>query len=360
LNNNLQEKIKKLSEPLGEFISCIEMTPDASQRRYYRLALKNPNGEAISAVVMQFLSTTSPEASGGIEVSSDEACVSLTNFYREHKVAVPKLYVDARDESILIIEDLGDRTLGEILLKQNDNKEVLFEYYSKAIDQILAIQEISHEKIGEHFAFKRSFSEQQYIKEMEELFDYSFSRLSINNEDLGSYFPFLAKELSALPTILSHRDFHSWNIIIDSNDDIRVIDFQDSLMATRCYDLVSLLNDRDTDSYLGVNLYQKLLSYFYEKISFKEDFFFEYNRVLLQRDIKVVGRFAKLSSERGLKHYEQWIPGTLKRIGCTLGRLSKSKPEYADFLDVLVNTYPEVAAGALLEIPFLESEANEG
>jgi len=54
--------------------------------------------------------------------------------------------------------------------------------------------------------------------------------------------------------------------MVTENNKLGVIDYQDALMATRCYDVVALLNDRDTDSALGMLLTPNLLEYFSVRI----------------------------------------------------------------------------------------------
>ena len=118
-------------------------------------------------------------------------------------------------------------------------------------------------------------------------------------------------------------------------------------MSTRCYDVVALLNDRDTDSILGPELYRTLLDYFLNlSEGSKTEILAEYWRVLLQRDLKVAGRFRKLSRSRGLVSYERWVPGTLTRIGRTLRTLAGEDPLYAAFLEMLVARDEFIRAGS--------------
>jgi len=142
----------------------------------------------------------------------------------------------------------------------------------------------------------------------------------------------LAEELSELPFRLAHRDFHAWNLMCKPSGELGVIDFQDALLAPYPYDLISLLNDRDTDSALGEALSSELMSRFSSLIDApKARFSLDCTRTLLQRDLKVVGRFAKLNQERGLSHYLQWIPGTMRRVERGLKLLSTEDEVYANF-----------------------------
>ena len=54
----------------------------------------------------------------------------------------------------------------------------------------------------------------------------------------------IAAELSARPRVLCHRDYHSFNLMLDKHDRLRIVDHQDARMGPASYDLVSLLLDR--------------------------------------------------------------------------------------------------------------------
>ncbi len=327
-----------------------QITPDASLRRYFRIFLKN---EKKTLVAMHFDSLASPEASGRNSITSDLAFVELAEFLGNNKIAVPKIIFNALDQGILILEDLGDVQLFSLIKKSVPER--IEKLFKKAIDQILLLQKIPPQK--DFFPYQRSFTAEQYYREMLELVDFSLQNLNPKKEDikkLDNFYKELALCLEKMPKFLVHRDFHAWNLLVQK-DNIRVIDFQDALMATQSYDLVSLLNDRDMDSLLGENLYKKLVHYFFENINVnKKNFFADYDLVLLQRDLKVSGRFYKLANARGLSAYKQWIPGTLKRLGSTLERISSYKKEnsFSEILEILSLYYSELKSGAEKKLRF--------
>ena len=331
-----------------------EMTPDASLRRYFRVRLSE--GPANTALAMVFDSIACAEHSGGVSVTTDQAYVSLSEYLSARGILVPELYVDfthAPNEnlgpkSMLLIEDIGDRHLKDI--HRTKDKNQVFRSYQEAINQLITFQRIAFDK--HYFSFQRQMSRELYEAEMMELVDYTLPGTGLRDAQgraLSAGFSELATYLCDQPQVLVHRDFHSWNLMIDANERIRIIDFQDALLGTRCYDVVALLNDRDTDSMLGRDCYKKLLQYFFEQCSSdSSDVEDEYFYVLLQRDLKVAGRFSKLSKERGLLNYEAWIPGTERRIGEVLARVCRgtSVPKWLQSMrDILVEHLPSVSRG---------------
>ncbi|MBP9839078.1 MAG: phosphotransferase [Proteobacteria bacterium] len=305
-------------------LEIIPLTQDMSLRRYFRLLLQTPTAEKKKTMLaMYFDSVKCPEVGGGVSVNSDVSFVELANFFNNHSVAVPVIYHQALDKQLLFLEDLGNKHLADLLFAENKSTKELEKYFALALDQIVLIQKIPLNP--NFFAYQRGFNETTYVNEMMEIVDYTLQGKPITEhekQELSVFFKFHAGELLKLPKVLSHRDFHAWNLIIE-NDQIRIIDFQDALISTRPYDLVSLINDRDVDSSLGVDLYKALIRKFITKLGVApEEFYAEYDLVLLQRDLKVAGRLAKMVVMRGLTQYAKWIPGTLTRIGNTLARIN--------------------------------------
>ncbi len=341
--------------PAAEVLGIHALTPDASLRRYFRVTLGNPKD---SIVAMVFDSVLSAEA-GGRSVTSDRSYVELTRFFSVYGIRVPELLFDDEAQQLLLIEDLGDCLLANLLLedcqtREGDRRaELVEELYRSAIEQIERLQAIPPKK--GFFPFERSFTAELYRRELSEFEDYVLRPAAASPELINlsrATFSFIAQELARLPQVLVHRDFHSWNLMVDAANGLRVIDFQDALMATRSYDLVGLLNDRDTDSALGFERYRRLLHYFYERTGATEEFWAEYDLVLLQRDLKVAGRFNKLSRERGLTGYEKWVPGTQRRIGETLARLARRDNRWCLIRDALASTVLDVARGVETGVEF--------
>jgi len=146
---------------------------------------------------------------------------------------------------------------------------------------------------------------------------------------LRKIFVEIAHRLDSQPPCYSHRDYHSWNLMIHDGD-VAVIDFQDALLAPAQYDLASLLNDRVTDGIVQPPLQERLINYYIDKRSesvnhsiHRDDFSEVYLLSVIQRDLKVVGRFYYLDVVKGKPGYKKFIPPTLRRLKRNLGRLAQ-------------------------------------
>ena len=317
------------------------ITPDASGRTYFRLFHAEGSSDLSSSVVMKFASLMPPEVGGreGERVLTDTAVVMLTRFFRSKGVLVPELYLDARDEGLLLIEDLGKELIGDAVLEERFTKSQIDIMYSLALEQLERIQAI--DAVDDFFIFERSFTEEVFLSEMSEYSEYFLPQFSLSKEEgklVQELFKSLAKELVSSPQSLCHRDYHAWNLVFDKKGAVRVIDFQDALVGPRAYDLASLLNDRDMDSALGAERSAMFVKSFADQIGAGGEFFDEYDRALLQRDLKVVGRFEKFAQAQGMDKYKKWVPGTSKRIFKSLKSIcdsSDSLPVYREFLQML-------------------------
>ncbi len=310
--------------------------------------------EEETVLAMIFDSVRPAEVGEGATRNSDDAYVELSHFFSQAGIAVPKLLFDGRNEGILLVEDLGDILLGEVLLGNGGpGYETVSseELYRLAIAQSIHLQQIP-KQVG-FFPFERRFNVDLYEREMSEFSEFFLPPFAPSTREISccqEFFAYLANEVANLEYALCHRDYHSWNLMVDAEGALRIIDFQDALMAPKLYDLVALLNDRDTDQALGEELYHRLLEHYRVSASYGPEFYFDYYRVLLQRDLKVVGRFAKLVSVRKLPLYGRWIPGTFARVrrGLTeLGALNPNIPPVAlEFQRILERIQPNVERGA--------------
>ena len=224
-------------------------------------------------------------------------------------------------------------------------------WYQKAIDELLLLQvRGTKERDDSCIAFQQRFDFRLYMWEFDHFLEYGLEKrpgTTINQTsktELRNAFVEIARRLDSLPPCLSHRDYHSWNLMIH-DEAVAVIDFQDALLAPPQYDLASLLNDRTTDSVIQPDLEEKLVDYYIdrrvdmEKQTINRDEFTEmYLLSAIQRDLKVVGRFYYLDIVKGKTAYKKFIPPTVHRLKRNLARL----PQTQRLIPILAEHYEEM------------------
>lgn len=133
------------------------------------------------------------------------------------------------------------------------------------------------------------------------------------------------------PQVFVHRDYHSRNLMLVTNGNPGVLDFQDAVEGPLTYDLVSLLKDcyirwpvkrvRDW----AVQFYAGLGHNIRDRVDF--DLFIRYFELMgVQRHLKAAGIFARLNHRDGKPAYLEAIPRTLSYVTEFDGRYDELQP----------------------------------
>jgi aminoglycoside/choline kinase family phosphotransferase len=325
----LEEQIRESLGAGVELAALSALAGDASSRRYYRAQLQGQTPHQ-SVIVMQL-----PEDSG-LPMSSEELAVfkeaprelpfvNVHRFLSNLGVHVPAIYAYRQSDRIVLLEDLGDTALWDRVQGSTDD-EVLA-WYRKAIDELLLLHTRGvRQRDDQCIAFQQRFDRKLYLWEFEHFIEWGLEKrpgAAVAPETapaLRRAFAAIAGILDAQPACLSHRDYHSWNLMVH-RENVRVIDFQDALLAPPQYDLASLLNDRITDRVIRPDLEQRLVEYYIDRSSAlsgapvdRQQFFEIYRLSAIQRDLKVIGRFYYLDLVKGKPGYRRFIAPTARRL----------------------------------------------
>lgn len=131
----------------------------------------------------------------------------------------------------------------------------------------------------------------------------------------------------AQPQVGVHRDYHSRNLMILPDQTVGVIDFQDAVVGPLTYDLVSLL--RDCYLVFPEQVITRLVTDFYQQCMREQlisssvtvsEFVRWFDWMGLQRHIKVLGIFARLSFRDGKDSYLADIPRVFDYVTDVAGR----------------------------------------
>jgi len=151
----------------------------------------------------------------------------------------------------------------------------------------------------------------------------------------------IAARLAAMPPVFVHRDYHSRNLM-HAGGDWAIIDFQDAVTGPLAYDLVSLLRDSYID--WPETVVEREIAAFWQDArnagltdqhldAFREDFAW----VAVQRHLKVLGIFARLSRRDGKHGYLDDLPLTWRHLQWALERA----PELAPLAELIDGLHPE-------------------
>ena len=281
---------------------------DASFRTFYRLISKKKNKIIVVAKKEKYKNLV--------------AYTAINKFLRGNGILAPKLYHYNFNRGIIIIEDFGNISIYNTLLRKK-NKLLI---YKKLIDLLLRIQKIKPKykikniKNGSHLISK--YSNKHLHKESDLFFDWYLPTLlgkkrSQNLKKKGKkILSKLYNKLNFSNSYFVHRDYHAQNLI-KVGKKIGIIDSQDALIGNPAYDLVSLIDDVRIKT--TRKLKKQILNYYLKKTSiisknnlnkFLEDF----DILSIQRNLKIIGIFSRLFKRDKKKQYLKFIPYTWNLI----------------------------------------------
>ena len=288
------------------------VSADASFRKYYRLVEGNE-----SVVVMD----------SSLELDSLPPFIDVTSRLINAGVKAPKILEKNESDGYLIIKDFGDAQLLYALTDSNFKG-----LYSNAMDEILMMQKADSSKLPlydkDFLHFEMDLMKEWYLGENLKL------TLSDTQKEL------IANTLDSISDVVLeqpqdvfvHRDFHSRNIMLTPNEEIGIIDYQDAMSGAITYDLVSLLKD----CYIAFKRedIEELALAFRDKLGLQtedKEFLKWFDFMGMQRHIKVLGIFSRLSIRDGKDGYLKDIPLVLKYTLETASRYEETK-KFAKFL----------------------------
>ena len=155
-----------------------------------------------------------------------------------------------------------------------------------------------------------------FIEESNLFFDWYLNTEKVTKNSFKEFnyvFLPLLEKFADLPQVLVHRDYHIDNLfyLAKRKNFLRcgLIDYQDAVIGPCVYDLVSLTQDARID--IPKQLESHLIKYYLKKNNFidKELFRYCYNIIAIQRHLKVLGIFSRLSiREIIIKQYLNHLP----------------------------------------------------
>lgn len=298
------DRLKIFLEQNGQAPTIAPLTPDASTREYFRI---DWNGApAIACVYSEPF------------ISEEHSYIDVSALFHAASLPVADIYAENGEAGIIVHEDFGDVILRDVLLRSdNIEKE---KYLSQAIELIARIQAATVTARRRHsIASRLSFDFEKLSWELDFFTTHYFETLRkrpLSASDAAALkreLDEVAHELAGRASVLTHRDFHAANLMLDKNSEMRIIDHQDARIGSASYDLVSLLLDRVTELPSPEWLAEKRLFLNRERVRLglanieEAEFTDEFRLQTIQRCLKAIGTFSYQSVNRGKTYFLQYI-----------------------------------------------------
>ena len=283
----------------------IKIKGDASFRTFFRKKDNQKNSIIVLAKKEKFKNLVVYDA--------------INKILQKNNILAPRLYKENYNQDYIEIEDFGNKTVFQELIKRRKNK---FIYFKKIINLLIKIQSIRNRQIH---TFKNKkylipkYEKRILIKEANLFCDWyvkkNFSKTDIKkfSKDFRKVIKKLSTRLTLKENVFVHRDFHVSNLMLIKKG-IGLIDSQDALVGNRAYDLASLIDDVRFKT--SKSLKKRIFNYYLKeqkKIDvrkFKNDF----EILSVMRNLKIIGIFTRLAIRDGKKDYLKLIPYAWKLI----------------------------------------------
>jgi aminoglycoside/choline kinase family phosphotransferase len=346
----------------GSAVDAVDpMRGDASSRSYARVRLSGGGApQTLVVMIMQDASVAlSSEELGvyGEGGPKELAFVNVGRFLGRLTDAVPAIHGVSDDSRLLVLEDVGDVPLWDAAAARPAD------LFGKALDVLADLQARATDDRTGCYAFVQAFDEKLFAWEFQHFLEYGIAAgapaalVEASRKELEA----VAGRLAALPRVFAHRDYHAWNIHVQPSETgprLRLIDFQDALLAPALYDVASLLTDRITPERITPALEESLLVHYFSRqkagrLDSLEATRRAYRLVALQRVLKVVGRFHYLNDVKGKPHYLSFLPG----VCLTAHRLLATSDGVSATAELFTAAGRDPGSGRDLGRPYVEGVA---
>jgi len=266
---------------------------DASDRTYYRLSRNNQ-----TLVLM--------DASKAI--STVKSFLKVTTFLAKKEYSVPEVFCADIKNGYLILEDLGNHTLDNYLIK---HPEHLSTVYYCAVDLVVALSSLANPTFPK---FDNTF----FLNELSIFVDWYLPYIGnlLSKKVLENFNTCWNKPLEYLllndsNNVFVHKDMHCRNLFWLpqrlGKKSIGIIDFQSAKSGSFVYDITSLIYDCRFPMSQGMR--QNFLNKFMVTKQIDPNIFKNLCDIYVaQRNIKILGNFAHIYKQKNNSSYLKYLP----------------------------------------------------
>lgn len=329
--------IKWLHDDCGLICCAIDqLLGDASGRRYFRISnIVHSQCILDDQEALSYIAMDAPAIS-----ETNHAFVSIANGLRAIGIHTPKIIQADVRQGFLLMTDFGDATLLKVL--NPVNAEVL---YQKALKALATIQACTNIPAYQVPPFTEAFMWQEWAWHKEWFLGKLLSLPLSSCAGLEDCYAYLMKEIAQQPQVFMHRDYHSGNLMLLSNQEIGVLDFQDAFIGPVTYDLVSLLRDcyiawPETQVKAWVIAYWSLLHPPLQ-VS-QETFLYWFDHMSIQRHLKALFTFARKHIRDSQSNYLTHVPRTLHYILSASAKYPALAPLHQFYLTNVIPAFTSI------------------
>jgi aminoglycoside/choline kinase family phosphotransferase len=281
------------------------LSSDASFRRYERL-----KGENKSLMLMD----APPERENIVPF------INIDNYLIRRGLSAPEIYAEDTTSGLMLLEDFGDDSFTNVLsgksaLSPKCNEQ---ELYLAAMDVLIQLDRSTLP------TKTPDYDGELLLKECTKLTDWYLPNVNPNAntnvvvEEYIRIWEELLKFDKVSDDVVVLRDYHADNLMwLPMRNGVRnvgLLDFQDAVVGSPVYDIISLLEDARRD--VSKQTVDACISHYLatRKSIDKKNFEVAYAILAAQRNCKIVGIFARLAIRDNKPRYLNYLPRVWKHI----------------------------------------------
>jgi aminoglycoside/choline kinase family phosphotransferase len=291
----LPEGVKPFLEAAAWGDAAIEpLAGDASFRRYFRI-------RAESGATAMLMDAPPPH-------EDPRPFLHVAKYLCGAGFRAPQILAEDLARGLVLIEDFGDDRMREHIDAHPEDEVAI---YTHAVDTLVRLAKAPVAQLA-------AYDAAAYLRETALLAEWYLPAMGIAT-DVAEYEAIWREALAPLcenkwqqVTVL--RDYHAENIMLLSDGEQGLIDFQDALAGHPAYDLVSILQDARRD--VSPELEAAMLDHYRREAAVSPDFDLHYALLGAQRNAKIIGIFTRLWKRDGKERYLSFLPrmwGLLER-----------------------------------------------
>jgi aminoglycoside/choline kinase family phosphotransferase len=301
--------------------SLVPASSDASFRRYFRVRM----GRA-TAIVM--------DAPPGKE--DCRPFLHVGGLLRDAGLHVPQVLAQDVEQGFLLLSDLGTTTYLDYL-RAAPTPHDTHRIYMDALGALVQMQQSATTGLARYDS-ERLHAELELFPEWYAARYRNMPLAGAERAALQPVLDLLVASNLAQPTTLVHRDFHSPNLMLTDlgersyGPNPGVIDFQDAVIGPITYDLASILLDArttwDEPQQLdwGIRYWEMARKAGLPVDGDFAEFHRAYEWMGLQRNLRILGVFARLAIRDGKTHYLDHMPRVNAYVRQVAGRYNAFAP----------------------------------
>lgn len=306
---------------------------DASFRRYFRL-----NAAQKTLIVMD---APPPQ-------ENCQPFIDVTQRLQAASVTVPTILAHDTAQGFLLLSDLGRQTYYDNVV-QGWPDQALQSHYLLALDALVKLQQADSHGLA-------ALDGQRLIDELQLFPDWFVQKhhgvtlTDQENAQLAVIFETLVTAIAAQPQVLVHRDFHSPNLMVCEDPAVGsspgVLDYQDALLGPISYDIASLVFDARTtweepqQLDWAIRYWERARRAGLPVDADFSVFYQQYEWAGLQRNLRILGVFARLNLRDHKPGYLNHLPRVLQYVRQVSTRYGVFRP-LIRLLDRLEGIEPE-------------------